>query len=90
VLVTALEEGVKSLPRVVYCQRVESTKFAVGLQLVVRVEEWGSNAASVESPPVEKSFSQLRSHDSVHSFRMEPHAEQRKEPRRIDRLRDII
>jgi hypothetical protein len=83
VLVTALEEGVKSLARVVYCQRVESTKFAVGLQLVVRVEEWG-NAASVESPPIEKSFRQLRSHDSVLSFRMEPHAEQRKEPRRID------
>ena len=40
-LVTAPEEGVKSLARVVYCQRVESTKFAVGLQLVVRVEEWG-------------------------------------------------
>ena len=41
VLLTAPEEGVKSLARVVYCQRVESTKFAVGLQLVVRVEEWG-------------------------------------------------
>src|SRR6266404_1617263 len=41
VLVSAPEEGVKSLARVVYCQRVESTKFAVGLQLVVRVEEWG-------------------------------------------------
>ncbi len=39
-LVTVPEEGVKSLARVVYCQRVESTKFAVGLQLVVRVEEW--------------------------------------------------
>src|SRR5713101_519732 len=40
VLVTALEEGVKSLARVVYCQRVESAKIAIGLQLVVRVEEW--------------------------------------------------
>jgi hypothetical protein len=40
VLVTAPEEGVKSLARVVYCQPVDSTKFAVGLQLVVRVEEW--------------------------------------------------
>jgi len=39
VLLTAREEGVKSLARVVYCQPVESTKFAVGLQLVVRVEE---------------------------------------------------
>ena len=41
VLVSAPEEGVKSLARVVYCQRVESTRFAVGLQLVVRVEDWG-------------------------------------------------
>jgi len=53
-LVTAPEEGVKSLARVVYCQRVESTKFAVGLQLVVRVEEWGK-PASRESIPIEKS-----------------------------------
>ncbi|PYU84943.1 MAG: hypothetical protein DMG50_02770 [Acidobacteria bacterium] len=45
VLVTAPEEGVKSLARVVYCQRLESTKFAVGLQLVVRVEEWGKPAS---------------------------------------------
>jgi hypothetical protein len=41
VLLTAPEEGVKSLARVVYCHPLESTKFAVGLQLVVRVEEWG-------------------------------------------------
>jgi len=54
VLVTALEEGVKSLARVVYCQRVESTKFAVGLQLVVRIEEWGK-PTSHESLPIEKS-----------------------------------
>jgi hypothetical protein len=46
VVVTAPEEGVKSLARVVYCQRVEDTKFAVGLQLVVRVEEWGKFASS--------------------------------------------
>jgi len=45
VVVTAPQEGVKSLARVVYCQRVESTKFAVGLQLVVRVEEWGKPAS---------------------------------------------
>jgi PilZ domain-containing protein len=45
VLVTAPEEGVKSLARVVYCQLLESTKFAVGLQLVVRVEEWGKSAS---------------------------------------------
>jgi hypothetical protein len=46
VLLTAREEGVKSLARVVYCQPLESTKFAVGLQLVVRVEEWGKPASS--------------------------------------------
>jgi hypothetical protein len=46
VLLTAPEEGVKSLARVVYCQPLESTKFAVGLQLVVRVEEWGRPASS--------------------------------------------
>jgi hypothetical protein len=40
-LVTAPEEGVKSLARVVYCQPVDSTKFALGLQLVVRIDEWG-------------------------------------------------
>jgi hypothetical protein len=45
-LLTAPEEGVKSLARVVYCQPLESTKFAVGLQLVVRVEEWGRPASS--------------------------------------------
>lgn len=36
--------GVKSLARVVYCQPLQNTKFAVGLQLVVRVEEWGNPA----------------------------------------------
>jgi len=45
VLVTAPKEGVKSLARVVYCQRVENTKFVVGLQLVVRVEKWGNPAS---------------------------------------------
>jgi len=44
-LVSAPKEGVKVLARVVYCQRMESTKFAVGLQLVVRVEEWGKSAS---------------------------------------------
>lgn len=43
-LLTASEQGVKSLARVVYCQPLENTKFAVGLQLVVRVEEWGNPA----------------------------------------------
>jgi hypothetical protein len=45
VLVTASEEGVKSLARVVYCERLESTRFAIGLHLVVRVEEWGKPAS---------------------------------------------
>src|SRR3981189_2225287 len=44
VLVTAPGEGVKSLARVVYCQRVENARFVVGLQLVVRVEDWGKSA----------------------------------------------
>ncbi|PYU69200.1 MAG: hypothetical protein DMG49_13980 [Acidobacteria bacterium] len=44
-LVSAPKEGFKSLARVVYCQRLESTKFAVGLQFVVRVEEWGKPAS---------------------------------------------
>ena len=44
VLVTA-PEGVKSLARVVYCQRADTTKFVVGLQLVVRVEDWGNPAS---------------------------------------------
>jgi|SRR5260370_27262132 len=46
VLVMAPEEGIKSLARVVYCQPVDSTKFALGLQLVVRVEKWGKSANS--------------------------------------------
>jgi len=60
VLVTAPEEGVKSLARVVYCQRVESTKFAVGLQLVVRVEEWGNPLAANEYPSRNPSGSDAR------------------------------
>jgi hypothetical protein len=52
VLVTAPEEGVKSLARVVYCQPVDSTQFAVGLQLVVWVEEWGKPANAREYPSV--------------------------------------
>ncbi len=42
-VVTAPEEGIRSLARVVYCDPVESSKFAVGLQLVLRVEEWAAN-----------------------------------------------
>jgi len=50
VLVSAPQEGVKSLARMFYCQRVESARFTVGLQLVVRVEEWGNPRASTEDP----------------------------------------
>ena len=41
-LLIASEQGVKSLARVVYCQPLQNTKFAVGLQLAVRVEQWGN------------------------------------------------
>ena len=40
VLLSAPDENVKSLARVVYCHPVENRKFAVGLQLVMRVKEW--------------------------------------------------
>ena len=36
----ALEEPLKLTARVVYCQRLAEEKFAVGLQLDVRVEKW--------------------------------------------------
>jgi PilZ domain len=47
VVITALEEGVRSLARVVYCEPVESSRFAVGLQLVLRVEGWGKPVSRV-------------------------------------------
>ena len=40
VCVDALEERLKLMARVVYCQRLDEGKFAVGLQLDVRVEKW--------------------------------------------------
>lgn len=40
VRVDALEERLKLTARVVYCQRLDEGKFAVGLQLDVRVEKW--------------------------------------------------
>ena len=40
VLFTSPQEGVKSLARVVYCQPAVNRGFAVGLQLVLRVQEW--------------------------------------------------
>jgi PilZ domain len=41
----AREEHLKVPARVVYCQRLDKSKFAIGLQLGARVEEWQ------ESPP---------------------------------------
>ena len=40
----ALEEHLQLPVRVVYCQRLEERKFALGLQLEVRVEEWKESA----------------------------------------------
>lgn len=45
VLVTIPQQGVKSLARVVYSQPLGTTKFAVGLHLVVRIDEWGKPAS---------------------------------------------
>jgi hypothetical protein len=39
-LFTSPQEGVKSLARVIYCERLDNRRFAVGLQLAVRAEEW--------------------------------------------------
>jgi hypothetical protein len=40
VLLTSPQEGVKSVARVIYCERLDNRRFAVGLQLAVRTEEW--------------------------------------------------
>jgi len=40
VRLNALEEHLQLPARVVYCQRLEERKFAVGLQFDVRVETW--------------------------------------------------
>ena len=40
VLVSSPKEGVRSLARIVYCQRVSEGRFAVGLELSGRVELW--------------------------------------------------
>jgi PilZ domain len=43
VLVNSSREGVQSRARIVYCQRVSERKFAVGLELTVRVEPWAKS-----------------------------------------------
>jgi hypothetical protein len=40
VLLTSPEEGVRSRARVIYCQRVAESKFAIGLELLGRLEPW--------------------------------------------------
>jgi len=40
VLVTFLRDGVPSQGRIVYCQRVESGNFALGLELPWQVQRW--------------------------------------------------
>jgi hypothetical protein len=40
VLVTFLRNGIQSQGRVVYCQRVESGNFALGLELPWQVQRW--------------------------------------------------
>ena len=40
VVVSSPNEGVRSLARIVYCQRVSERRFAVGLELSGRVEPW--------------------------------------------------
>lgn len=40
VCLDAMEERLKLTARVVYCQRLDEEKFAVGVQLDVRAEKW--------------------------------------------------
>jgi hypothetical protein len=40
VLLSSPESGFRTQARVVYCQRLESNKFAVGLELVAPLMEW--------------------------------------------------
>ena len=40
VLVSSPKEGVRSQAQIAYCQRVEESRFAVGLELSGRVELW--------------------------------------------------
>jgi hypothetical protein len=42
--VRSVQGNLYSRARVAYCQQVERAKFALGLQLVERVEEWGKPA----------------------------------------------
>jgi len=40
VLLSSPESGVRTQARVVYCQRVENDRFAVGLELLAPLGEW--------------------------------------------------
>ena len=40
VLLSSPESGIRTQARVVYCQRMENNRFAVGLELLARLGEW--------------------------------------------------
>jgi hypothetical protein len=40
VLLSFLESGIRTQARVVYCQRMENNKFAVGLELLAPLGQW--------------------------------------------------
>ena len=44
--VRSVQGNLHSRARVAYCQQLERTKFALGLQLVERVEEWGKPSSA--------------------------------------------
>jgi hypothetical protein len=43
VLVSSPKEGARSQARIVYCQRVSESSFAIGLELTDRVEPWAKS-----------------------------------------------
>jgi hypothetical protein len=42
VLLSSPESGFQTQARVVYCQRLENNKFAIGLELVARLRDWAT------------------------------------------------
>jgi len=47
VQITLADDGVKRRSRVAYCQRLQSRRFAIGLELFSPVEQWGGTAAAL-------------------------------------------
>jgi len=43
VMVISPKEGVRALGQIVYCELLAECRFAVGLELSVRVESWGKS-----------------------------------------------